>query len=271
MHVVAIAELRGEREAAALALAPVLGTLAYEIRSRLGATLPVIVYRSGDAIEAAKVLMEIQRLGHGALALDTGAMGPALEPLRVHGFEWDDAAAYAVGPSARQALPWSAVGAVVMMQVKGEIDREHKQVEMVGVGGRYRAPVRTVVTSVEHDTTREQLALLYPIGRTTTPTEPPWLLHEHDLRPLALGDRMRATHRENFLEFVAIIRAHATGAIFDDRFVRAPMSRERATVRQGGHEPERANLLDDVALRAALLAQWLQRAGGGPYRAPLRP
>ena len=116
MHVVAIAELRGEREAAALALAPVLGTLAYEIRSRLGATLPVIVYRSGDAIEAAKVLMEIQRLGHGALALDTGAMGPALEPLRVHGFEWDDAAAYAVGPSARQALPWSAVGAVVMMQ-----------------------------------------------------------------------------------------------------------------------------------------------------------
>jgi hypothetical protein len=133
--------------------------------------------------------------------------------------------------------------------------------EMVYVGPREGVARREIVTG-EHDSSHS----LY-IFPSEGPT--PWILRERDAHYGALGSAMGPVRHMNFMATIAAIRARAPSAHFDDRLAEHPRSPTHYTRSYGRPEGESSPWADHGAdLNAHLLAAWLSRAVGGPYRSP---
>ncbi len=262
MYVVAVTEHTGDTETEAYALAPLLGMSPYDVRLRLSSVLPRVVFSSTDRDDALRVLAAIRARGFGAVACDTAAMKRPGDLTKVHRFTWDEAALTANGPGS-PGLRWNDVAVVVLVQVRTEVLRDKKAIDVEFHGRRAE---RVEKTESHHESTMELSAYLFPQKGEDAQPRPPWVLHEREAQYLALGPRMQAVGRTNFNTTVALVREHSRHAIFDDRFVKSPINTLDFVYVLGSDEARADVAPRGVDLLATLLALWLERSRGGPYR-----
>ena len=264
MFVVAIAELApsGELEEEEIsALARELGVGAYDVRLRLAAGLPAVVFTSAEEGAAHAVLEAIRRRGHGALACDLRDVvaGPSMVPVRHFALDGESIRADRASP---EVLRYANVLALVHVA-----NRELHYVighERVFVGPR-EGVVRRETLTAEHDAPHS--LYIFPADAGT-----PWLLREREAHYGALGAAAGPVQHLNFLRTIGVLRARAPQACFDDRLAghqRSPEHITRSFGRPGGGEGPWADHGADLA--AHLLARWfatktLSSGVGGPYR-----
>ena len=89
---------------------------------------------------------------------------------------------------------------------------------------------------------------------------------EREAKYGALGPSMRATQHENFATTLSLLRARAVNAIFDDRFAMQPRAATQV-IQVRGHDTAAPGASDaGIDLAMHVLARWLTRGQGGPYR-----
>jgi hypothetical protein len=258
MFVVAIAELGSSSEDDAGAVAREVGANAYDVRMRLAAGLPAVVMTTADEEAAWTAARSIGGLGHGALVCDTRNVvpGPSMVAVRHFVFGEDALRADRAEPD---EMPYRQIR--VLVHVAHDELRNVVGHEMVYVGPREGVARREVVTG-EHDSPHS-LYVFASEGRT------PWILREREAHYVGLGKAMGPVRHLNFLATIAAIRARAPSAHFDARLAEHPRSPTHYTRSYGRPEGESSPWADHGAdLNAHLLAAWLSRPSGGPYRSP---
>lgn len=258
MLVVALASVAPPQEAAAQPLAALLGRTAYEVRLWLKQPLPRVVALTDARDEALALTGAIRALGHGALLVDTRDLTPVTGMVHGKRLAFDDHAFFANG-TAGARLAYEAIEAIVHVASRSELRRT--QIEKIGNPTlRARTPTMKVVETTTHEVRQEEALFLFPRDG-----DPPWLIEEQTAQYLGLGTHMRTTRRENFLTTMALLRARAWRAKFDDRFAESPITARNLIEVQGSGDPIAKGTEAGVALLASLLALALGSADG-PYR-----
>jgi hypothetical protein len=254
MYVVAIAEAPGG--ATAEELAAVLGLTPFEARLALAAVQPHVVLRTPLRERAVDVARRLVQCGYDAIALDRADVVPVERMVHLRRF--------AIGTTGLRAdssgptLAFDEVSALVRVAATTAVLRTTREKEIEAVRGR-RTEGEVERTHVERAT--DHALFLFPRSEGT-----PWVLCAGEARYLALGPALRPTSIENFLVTVALLRERAPQAPYDERFAVHPLARQ-AQVHVRGFESAAPELGDDgVEVPVQLLARWLTRARGGPYR-----
>ena len=222
MFVVAITELASDLESEAYALAPPLGLSAYDVKTRLAGTLPRIVFQSSDRSEAVRALGVIRARGNGAVACDSAAVARKDDLVKIRRFTVDTAALHANGPLS-PVLPWEDLAFVVIIAARTDITRtkiDRDQASRLNT----TSVVRREHEYTLHERIEDRSAYLFrhahedgthaQLGSCTS--------KRRNSARSARG--MRATRHENFDATLALFRDHARAAIFDDRYVRDPLT-----------------------------------------------
>lgn len=262
MYVVAVTEQGGDLETEAYALAPLVGLSPYDVRLRLSSVLPRVVFSSTDRDDALRVLAAIRARGLGAVACDTSTMTRPGELTKVHRFTWDAQGLTANGPGS-PALRWNDIAVVVVVQTRTDVLRDKKEIDMEFHGRRAE---RVEKMETRHESTMELSAYLFPRKGEDARPRPPWLLHEREAQYLGLGPQMQPVRRTNFNVTLGLVREHARDALFDDRFVKTPINATDFVHVLGSDEPRADVAPRGVEVQATLVALWLERSRGGPYR-----
>ena len=260
--VVALAELSGAVDAEATALAADLGLTAYEARLLLAPGLPAVVKTTPDRAIALDLLGKLRARGHGAVACDGSAVVASSAMVAMSRFAIDDGGVTLLGEAGAR-LPWDDVLALVAAVHRQHADtttttRETKfsMQRALLTGG---VALTKTSTKETRTTTDQRDGVLYVFRRTGAT---PWLLREHGTTWSGLPV-VAPTEAENYRATVALLRARAVGATFDDRLVtrKAP---ERVSGGGGsGNVTVRSSTEAGVDLLAHLLAMWIAR---GAYR-----
>jgi hypothetical protein len=263
VYAVALAELAGDLEEEAVALAPVLGVAPYDIRVRFAGVLPRVVFNSPSRSEAERVLGLLRARGHGALVCDTRDVPSGSGMIRIHRFAFAPDALLANDGGPR--LPYDEVAAILVARIRTDVVRKTEDVVLVP---QPKGPPITAV--VEHDRNEHVLdhaAYVFPRAPADGPLATAWVLRESDAQYRALGDAMSIVRHENFLTTLAILRARAPGAIYDDRFAAAPIGGANVLHARGHASPEAPAQDARADLAVHLLARWVLREGRAePYR-----
>lgn len=261
MFVVALAELATPVDAEAPLLAKDLGVTAYEARLRLLAGLPSVVLQTPDKERALAALGALRARGHGAIACAAAAVVASEAMISMKRFELDPGGVRAPDHDGA-LLPWDDVLALVRASHRTRTDTtvETKEKKLrpgmaIATGGLVlsKTVTKKVTTSTE---AREQV--LYVFRRSG---QTPFLLHEAGTRYAALGADVSPTSLENFNRTVALLRARAHTAAYDDRLMTRKVS---DAARAGG-----SGTGETIDLLAHLVALWIarrEREGAGPYR-----
>jgi len=256
-HVVAIAELARPLEIESEPLGALVGLTAYDVRLRLGGILPAVILHTGTAEAALEAVEAIRRRGHGALAMDAAEVTPSSAMVRLRRFGIEGARLRADERS--EATPLADVTALVRASTATDVVRSTRERETVYTGGR-PAPATREVDRLSHESVVDHV--VYVFRREG----PPWLLVEREAKYLGLGAAMRSTRFQNFLATIELLRRAAPGAVYDERFAVDPHPSGRLVLTHGGGTPDpRADDRLDVLVH--VLARWLTRPIGGPYRA----
>lgn len=253
MFVVAIAELAHPLEDEAPSLATPLGLTAFDVRTRAAGVLPKIVAQYASRDDAERALSVIRARGHGALVCDTRDVIAGRDMVHLRRFALEE---HALREGA-EILPWDAIAALIVVAARTDVVRTTRERDVEVTGRSARIVERD---HARHEHVMEQSAYLVPRHGS------PWVLHERGAKYVALGNAMRPTQHENFAAMVSLVRGRALGAIFDDRFAMQPqMGSQLVMVR--GHDSAEASSTDaGIDMAVHLLAQWLLRGHGGPYR-----
>jgi hypothetical protein len=263
MYVVAVGAVAGDLQTGAARLAAALGCAEYDVRTRLGGVLPAIVFRSSVEADAARALAAVRAEGHGALIVDTREVIASFAMVDMHRFQFDEV--FLFTDSARQRwLAFADIGAILVVGTRTSVIRATMEEETVSRGIRHSVTVRR-----EHKTSEqvlERAAYVYPLDEDGQ-LQCPWVLREKNAQFLALGPALRRTRHENFQATVDLLRERAPGAAHDDRYLTSPrLASELVQVRDRDTAPGAAADAG-VDLSIHLLARWLLRPTGGPYRA----
>jgi hypothetical protein len=260
VYLVAIAEARDvERETPELAR--LLGVTSYDVKLWFARALPHVVLQTPSRERAEQTLNAIRARGHGALMVDIASI-VVNDVVKVKRLVLDDAALGARElPGER--LPHAAIGALIRVANRTDIERitpsEPPGDEGSALGWLARGRSRTVV----RERSREEHVLEHALYVFPVDGVRPWVIDARSTRYVGLGAAMKPTAYENFVATVELLRERARDAPYDDRFVAAPRTphkalRARATA--GAAEIEHG----DPSVH--LLALWLMRGRGGPYR-----
>jgi hypothetical protein len=273
MHVVAIVELGTPVEVEAAALAADLQSTLYEQRLNLVAGLPAIVLATPEPERARALLRKIRERGHGAVAFDGAAVVPSgdMVPLRRCRLEPDGLGAESPGglgvPAAPaeiiERLPFDDILALIRATHRRRIETKAEVTErQFGIGRAVASGGLLLTKKVTREETRvidERDQVLYIFRKSG---ERPWLLYERSSGYGWLGDMLAPSSLQNFVASVALLRARAPGAAYDERLMghRKPLvfAAHGGTARAGGStstEPT-ADLL------AHLLALWFSPGSG---------
>jgi hypothetical protein len=263
VYFVAFTELTdgSDIESEAYALAPLLQLSVYDVRMRISGVLPRVLYQSPDKEAALRALAAIRARGNGAVACDSSAMWQATDLVRVHRFTVDGSALYANGASGPR-FPWSDMAVVVVIAARTEVLRTITEKDLEGQG--LQRAQRNDVEHTSHERVLERSAFLFARPHDDGTMQQPWILHERDAQFLSLGPRMQATRRANFGVTLDVLREHARGAIFDDRFVRHSLTSTELIAIVGTSAATISTAPQGVDIIVSLLAQWLIRGRGGP-------
>jgi hypothetical protein len=259
VFVVAICERNGDPEREARELAPVLGVLAYDLRLAMSGLPPRVVLRTPSFERAEEAMAALRARGHGAIACDMREVTGTPHMTNARRFAID---AYAFHADAERgpALPFDAVGAFVRAAFRSRADTALTEREILHDDDGSAHVIEREALRKLRETFVEQALYIVPHDGA------PWVLRENEARYVALGDRRRPTTHENFTATVALLREHAPEAAFDDRYVTHPLEAS-APVRSLAPDPGAfARRVSENDLTIHLLARWLLRARGGPYR-----
>jgi hypothetical protein len=268
VFVVALTELRGALEDEATALAADLGCTVYDARMLLAPGIPAILRRTPDREAALKLLASVRARGHGAVACDLSAVASAETMTVMHRFHFGETEVTLDDePEAR--LPYDDVVALVPAVHRSRTDTATVTHETkLSVGRALMTSglsMSKTVTKTSHATTEARERVLYVFRRSGAA---PWLLREHGTVWAGHGQPLAPSEAENFRITVAVLRARAPGASFDDRLLTRKAAPERAALFGGNaNTTVKTSSEAGVDLLAHLLAMWLSRsAAGAAYR-----
>lgn len=259
VYCVGLAQVAGTVEQEAAQIAVVLGNSAYDVRLWMNGVLPRVVYRSESRDAALSVHQALAARGHGAVLCSLEEVTPSASMVHMRRFIIDDLG-LAAHEDGRDSLAWDDLEALVHVVSRTNVERTTREKEIV-----YN--VRGARTEVERDwTTHEYVSqqALYLFPRNGAR---PWLLLEREAHYLGLGEHMGPTRRENFDRAMALIRARASRAVFDDRFAKTEMSTRRDVSVRGNDQPElgrEQSRATDLVIH--MLKLWLCRDRSTPYR-----
>jgi hypothetical protein len=264
VFVVAVAELAGEPQAEAVALAADLGVTAYDARLLLAAGLPAVVRSTPDRDAALELLRRLRARGHGALACDAAAVVASADMVSMRHFRVEPAQVV-LDDRPDLALPYDDVVALVLAAHRARsetvtVTRESR----LSVGRAIMTSGLSMTKSIEKQTrsvSDEREHVLYVFRRSG---QTPWMLHERGTAWSGHGRTVAPSEGENFRLTVAALRERAPGAAYDERLVarRAP---ERAAL-SGGRSGSTVRTSSEGAidLLAHVLALWLTRGRAAP-------
>jgi hypothetical protein len=262
MFVVALTRLAGGLEAESTALAAELELAPYDVRVRFAGVLPRVVFQSVAPAEASRVLGIVRARGHDAFVCDTRSVPASGSLVRLHRFALEETCLVANDGGPR--LAYADIWAILVTTARTAVVRETDDVELVTSG---RGEARAVhVHGMRNERVSENAAYIFPRPKPDEGLLPPWLLHAREAQYRSLGAQMRATKHDNFEIALAILRARAPDAIYDDRFSAAGLENAQL-VHVRGHESAAPRLTDahgDLAVH--LLALSLLGDRSGPYR-----
>ena len=258
MFLVAVAEARDlAREAQPLA--ELLGVAAYDVKLWLGGALPRVVTQTASREEADAVAQAIRARGHGVLVADASTIVTG-DVIAVKRLAIDDTSiGRAEAPDER--LPYGSMGALVHVANRTDVEHVTREKDLVSDAAASRRPQTVVRERTTHSHTMEHVLYVFPVDALR-----PWVIDESRTRYVGLGAAMKPTAHENFFTTIQLLRERAQSAPYDDRFVAAPRVVHRVvrTTTARGTAPEIDAEHGDPSVH--LLALWLMRGRGGPYR-----
>jgi hypothetical protein len=262
MFVVALTRLAGELEAEAAALAAELDLTPYDVKVRFAGTLPRVVFQSVVHVDASRVLGVLRARGHDAFLCDTRGVPASGSLVRLHRFAFEETCLVANDDGPR--LAYADIWAILVTTSRTAVVRETDEVELATTS---RGETRTVrIHGTRNERVSENAAFIFPRSPPDEALLRPWLFHAREAQYRSLGAQMRATKHDNFQLALAMLRARAPDAIYDDRFSAAGLDNAQL-VHVHGHESAAPRLTDahgDLAVH--LLAMSLLGDRSGPYR-----
>lgn len=216
MFIVAIAELKGDIDAALRPLSEALGTTAYELKLSLNAGLPAVVRVTADERQAAAANRAIADQGHFAVVCDKNEVIPSEAMNELRDFVLEPAGLLAQRGS-KDCLPYADVHVLLRAthrttresseQIK---ERQFRPVAAALSGGLVltKTTKRTVTSMTANN---EQV--LYVFSRS----RPPLILRERSAIYTGLGARRGPTSFENFNNTTELLRNRCPSAIYDER------------------------------------------------------
>jgi len=261
MRVVAITELSGDLEVEAPHLATLLGVSPYDVKTRLSGAMPSLLLQTPDRVLSERVRNALVARGHAAVECELSAAVPSDRMIRLHRFALE-AGGVRANDSAHHFLAWGDLRVVILATIRAAVSRTVEEIEYEPSESSSMERSKFQLTKTEHSSAHH--AYLFPDRNSSSPT--PWLLDEATAQFLSLGPRMQATRPANFLETLKRIRELAPHVIVDDRFVASPQTSAVLLQARGNDPAPRVAAGAVVDLRVHLLAEWLMRPRGGPYR-----
>ena len=246
-------EIAGDFDVETAHIASVLGLSPYDVRSRLVGGLPRVILQSSSAAEAARVEQALLARRHGVYRCDARDIVARGEMTTLRRFSFDAAGLWAHDRTG-EALAWSHLGVVVVTALRTPVVRDRD------APTSRSDPSRPPELPTTQELVLTHAAYLFPRARKSRVV---WLLDEQLAQYAALGTKMRATRHDNFFATVSLFRDLAPGAVFDDRFV-ARTQAPSSIVRVEGQSASTSGASLD--LTAQVLARWIMRDQGGPYR-----
>ncbi len=218
-RLVAVLELAGPIASAVTALAPDLGTTAYELRLALGPGFPAVVLATPDPARAATALAAIRGRGHRATEIEFSDVVPSsrMIPLRDFRFEPTDLVANA-GEDDR--VPYADLSAILRASHRADVVTTHEVKERklalgkaIATGGLVmtKTTTREITSKTEN---REQVLYLFRASGAT-----PLILREMSAHYAGLGADLGRTALENFGKTIQRLRALAPHAAYDERLL----------------------------------------------------
>jgi hypothetical protein len=259
VHVVAVCELGADLDAEAAPLGALTGLNPYDARMRLAGVLPRVLVQTPSGEDAERITAELRARGHGAMACDTRDVIASGDMIHVRRFAFESPGLFAnAHPGGTDRLRTSDLGVIIVVATRNDVVRSTREKEIPGPYSRHPTTVVREVTRNEHVV--EHAAYLFPRGGR------PWILREREAQYAGLEGAMRPTRHENFAATLALLRAHAPNAVFDDRFATQPLNGAHVVMIRG-HDAATAPTSDTASdLIVHVLAAWLARPKGGPYR-----
>jgi hypothetical protein len=265
MYAVAITELAGSPDAAAEALAPILGKTAYEMRLELAAGMPALVLTTPEMPRASEIAVKLRALGHGVLAFDTAKVVSSDDMISMKRFRLDpDGVGLEDQPGKK--LPYDEVWALI--RAVHRFDSETRE----PVKGKQFSPMRALATgglvatkSVKGEVrsvANEKFGVLYLFRRTG---ETPWILRETGTNYAALGAARAPSQVQNFGATVRRLRERMPQVAFDDRLVAMKRIRQGEAISRPGISTE-SSTVPWMDLLAHVVAYSVSQRAAVPYR-----
>jgi len=245
-------------DAEAEPIAEIVGVTSYDVRLRLTGLLPSILCWKPNLEEALAVRAALASRHHGVLVVDPRTV-PESEQM-VHLRRFSLAADRLVANDHGDSVAFADITALIRAATSTSVVRKVRSREPIAYGSAPGRPTPTEETELlRHETASTNLLYIVPNDGA------PLLLVEHEARYLSLGSAMRATEHENFFTTIELLRAAAPSALYDERFAsRAHDSRKLAVTR--GSDRVEAREDEELHLLVHVLARWLTRGTGSPYR-----
>jgi hypothetical protein len=265
MYAVAITELAGGPEAAAAAIAPILGKTPYEMRLELVAGMPALVLTTPEVPRATEIAVKLRALGHGVLAFDTTKVVSSDDMIGMKRFRLDpDGIGIEDRPG--EKLPYDEVWALIRAvhrfdsetreQVKG---KQFSPMRALATGGLM---VTKASTSEVRSVANEKSGVLYLFRRTG---KTPWILRETGTNYAALGAACAPSQVQNFGTTVRLLRERMPQVAFDDRLVTMKRIRQGEAISRPGVSIE-SSTVPWTDLLAHVVAYSVSQRAAGPYR-----
>ncbi len=219
MYIVAITRWGTAPEQEAVALAPELGLVVYDLRLKLMGPLPIVISAQLEYQEAVELLGRLQGRGHGAVLCDEATVPRGSGIITPRSFEFDETAFIGLGP-AGERYPFAyadiigLVRAACITAEQSVVISETKKFNLnraLMSGGLVN---HEKVVKVEKSEQSNRQRALYIFQRSGPE---PMLLMEQSLHYDGLGSHRQPTVHQNFATTVSWLHQHSGAAFYDER------------------------------------------------------
>jgi hypothetical protein len=266
---VAITQLVSSIEDEAKGLAADLGITPYDARLVLNAGLPAIVLTTPQRDRAAALMTKIEGRGNGVMVVDSDTVVASGDMIALRRFRFEpNAITTDDRPDLR--LPHEDVFAILRASHRQLIEtRTESTTTKFSAGRAILSGGMMMNTKVKTESTsklEEREQVLYLFRRSG---ETPWILRETSTNYAGLGSALGPSRAVNFGATMRMLRAQMPMAAYDERLVSAKRIGEKVSTRGTTESGKSTSASSEagVDLLAHILAHWIARSAGIPYRA----
>lgn len=219
MQVVAVTRWARPPAEEAGALAPLVGLAAYDLKLKLAGPLPLVLARTEDPEETARLLDSLRARGHGAVSCDLAEVPSAADLLAPRSYTLEADRLTLANPAwpAGRALPYRDLVALILVR-STEVEES-----TVTTSRKTFSPGRALATGglmmrkktkvASRSRTESHERVLYLVDRAGERVR----LCEGRLQHQGLGQQIAPTRTQNFTLLIDELRRRAPGARVDDR------------------------------------------------------